>query len=806
MIDSNYAKDQTVIVNNKLYVYNNGSWVNVGAINKNATISIDSDGKAAVSFDSDFDIISNAMIPIINFPATDSDGNSIIWNPSFFPSTQGYYTGNTVALTPASGSNSYTISPSKSRDDNIQIKQSIRFRSTTLPSFTYDSFDTESIEIERRYHGSSTSFLQYTVTYDYETCVLETTTIPNHMYNGVSVGVAAIEFTREDNVSLPNDVQGIYFDSSQVNLFAARSGGSLRHYKLLDLGKIDTIKSSPVDFTPYSFHTTSLRDVSFSPNGKKMFLLSNTQDKIIQYDLDSAYHPTNDTARLIVNKYQNTSIGQQFEVSYDGKHMSSKDGSTLSVWDLFDGDSSRDLYTVSTNKGNTLTRARSASLPTYYQSYVVNGYPNNTARNRGAREILRYSGYYYYWQHIYEHTAQPRAYCFNRTGDKYWSATNVAATEGIIYEYTLNEPFNISSVKSTVTKKHEIGFVTGLSWERPGDNSIQKMAWSPDGSKLFILDTYSHSLYQYNTSQPFSVRHIGSGFYSNLKPLPTSLYASGGYTEVKELTEIPTVSPTNAPWNGGYGQYQVSNMKNFFFNDDGTKLRVSNDDDIFEYTLATPFDLSNVTYDGANTDFSYRTGSKYQDYLTPTGSMWMADSDRKFYITQENVVYEFDLDSGLSSAHDPYTQRELSLNPLTGQTNYTGIYFNDSGHTLYVASRNDNNVYKLHLDSAYDLRDVSYVSTYQTPSLVTNLQGIVTNADESRMHLVDGSQKKIYEIDLASNFESSQYNNINYLTVNPGNTSLTGMTWHKDGNQFTVVGNSKIDTYTTDNPFRVIPL
>lgn len=803
MIDSSFAKTQIAIVNNKEFRFINDQWVNIGAFNKYATASYDSYGYTILTYDSDFNIIDKALTPIITLPSIDSDGNNIIWNPTL-KNLIGTTASPMLSFTPASGSNTYTLSPTKTTDRHENMSQTVYFRSTNLPSFTYTPGELIKIDEYEIKYGSR--FLEYELDYNYASISIGHASHPNHMYNSsLLIGVPAIEFLREDKISLPNDVQGIHLDLTDTNLYAARTG-SIRHYTMATPGSIDTINTSFTTFTPYSYHTTSMRDVELSPDGKKMFVLSASSDKIIQYDLDSAYHPTNDTTRLIVNKYQNASIGQQFEVSYDGKHMSSKDGSTLSVWDLFDGDSSRDLYTVSTNKGNTLTRARSVSLRTYFQSYLVNGYPNNTARNRGAREILRYSGFYYYWQHIYEHTAQPRAYCFNRNGDKFWEATNVAATQGIIHEHTLSDPFNTSSITNSQTRTHEIGYITGLAWERPGDNSIQKMAWSPDGSKLFILDTYSHSLYQYNTSQPFKIRNIGTSSSAALKPLPTSLYASGGYTEVKELTEIPTVSPTNAPWNGGYGQYQVSNMKNFFFNDDGTKLRVSNDDDIFEYTLASPFDLSNITYDGANTDFSYRTGSKYQNYLTPNSSMWMADSDRKFYITQENVVYEFDLDSGLSSAHDPYTQRELSLNPLTGQTNYTGIYFNNSGHTLYVASRNDNKVYKLHLDSAYDLRDVSYVSAYQTPALVTDLQGIVTSKDETRMHLVDGSQKKIYEIDLSINFESSQYNNINYLTTNPGNTSLRDMVWNATGEEFTVIGNSKIDTYISQNNYRVIPI
>lgn len=806
MIDSSYAKDQVAVVDRKLYRYFHGAWRNIGTLNKYSTPVVDSLGYVVLTYDSDFDLIAKALTPVISLPSVDSDGNNIVWNPTII-SNRGAVSGTIVSLTPTSGSNFYTISPTKNNNTDVQSGQSIVFRSSTLPSFTYDSNDLMSINVlERRIN---TRALEYTITYGYEAMTIDDATVSKHMYNGVSVGVPAVEFFQEDNITIPSDIEDMYLDSSGTNLYAPRSSAPLRHYKLTTPEDFNTIQSSYVEFNPYSYHATSLRDVSFSPNGKKMFLLNSysSPDKILQYELDSAYHPTDTTTRLLINKFQDNDIGDQFEISYDGTHMFSKNGSTLSSWELFDGDSSRDLYNIATTKNNGFSRVRSAVLPSYNQSYLVNGYASYSKRQRGAINILRYTGYGYYYQHYYSHNSQPRAYCFNRPGTKYWSATNIAATEGIIYEYSMKNSFDTSFINNTVSRKHAIGWATGLEWTRQSDNSIQKMAWSADGSRFFVLDTYSHSLYQFYAKQAFQIRSIGSSTSATLKPLSSAIYSSGGYEQVKQLSEIPTTSPTNAPWNGGYGNYQTSNMKNFFFNDDGTKLRVSNDDDIFEYTLATPFDLANITYDGANTDFSYRTGSKYKDYLTPSGSMWMADSDKKFYITQTDIVYQFELDSGLSSARNPYTQREIYLSDIiTGQSNFTGMQFNDSGHTLYLTCRNNNNVYKLYLDSAYDLRDVSYVSMYDTPSLITDLQGIVTTRDETRMHLINGNTRTIYEIDINSNFESSQYNGINYLTVNPGNTKLTGMYWNDDGDEFTVIGNSKIDTYLTDNNFRVIPL
>jgi len=386
MTDSSFEKTQVAVVNNKEFVFINDQWVNVAAINKYATTSYDSAGYLVLSYDSDFDIIEKALTPIVTLPATDSDGNSIIWNPSIvnYPSTT--VTKAMVSFTPASGSNSYTLTPTKTDDRHENMSQTIYFRSTNVPSFTYDS--NEIIKIDENEFRVGSRFLQYEMTYDYSVISIGGVSHPNHMLNSsILIGVPAVEFAREDNISLPNDVQGIHLDLTNTNLYAARTG-SIRHYTMATPGSVDTINTSFTTFTPYSYHTTSMRDVELSPDGKKMFVLSASSDKIIQYDLDSAYHPTNDTARLIVNKYENASIGQQFEVSYDGKHMSSKDGNTLSVWDLFDGDSSRDLYTVSTNKGNSLTRARSASLPTYYQSYVVNGYPNRSEERRVGKECL----------------------------------------------------------------------------------------------------------------------------------------------------------------------------------------------------------------------------------------------------------------------------------------------------------------------------------------------------------------------------------------------------------------------------------
>ena len=797
----------TAVIGRKIYDNYNGNWINTGAYNKYSTPITDSDGYVVLTYDSDFDLVEKALTPIINFPATDSDGNSIVWNPTIIKN-EGHIRSDLITITPSSGSNSYTLSPLKTDDEHSKTNQIIVFRSTTLPAFTYDSAALSAIKVTEIKTGNES--LEYIVTYDYEACQVEKANVPDHMFaTSMSVGVPAIEFLKEDNITLPNDIQGIHVDSTQTNLYFGRTG-SIEHRHLSTASDVSTFETSFDTFTPYSYHTTSIRDVELSDDGSKMFVLSETDNKIIQYDLDSAYHPTQTSTRLFINEFENSNIGEQMEVSYDGKFLFSKEGTFLSTWELFDGDSTRDLYNISTFKDNSYVRKRVFSLPTHFQSYRVNGYPNATARSRGARSIIRFVStgfsFRYIYQHIYEHTSQPRAFCFNRDGTNLWSATNVTASVGEITEYTMTDPFDTSTIYQSRSRNHTIGFVTGLDWERPGNNSIQKMAWSADGYKFFVLDTFSHSLYQFNASTPFRINTIGTSTSADLRPLAAALYPQGGYSQIKQLTEIPTVSPTNAGYGGVYGENHRSNMKNFFFNDDGTQLRVTNDDDIFEYTLSSPFDLSNVTYDGANTDFSYRSGSKYQNYLDVNASVWMADSDKKFYLSKNNIIYMFNLDSGLSSADDPYTQRELDLNSLIGQSNFTGMYFNDSGHTLYLACRNNNNIYKLNLDSAYDLRNVSYVSMYDTPSLVTDLQGIVTSKDETRMHLVNGNDRKIYQIDIDSNFESSQYNNISYVTVNPGNSRLTDMFWNKDGSEFSVVGNSKVDTYITENNYQIIPL
>lgn len=161
-----------------------------------------------------------------------------------------------------------------------------------------------------------------------------------------------------------------------------------------------------------------------------------------------------------------------------------------------------------------------------------------------------------------------------------------------IFQYTLSTPWDVS------TASYDSVTIT-LS---PGDD-CGSMAFSTDGTKLYVADNFNNRAYQYTLSGAWD--------------LSTASYASKSFYIL--------------------GQEGVPEA--LAFKPDGSKMYIGGqvNDTLYQYTLSTPWDVSTASYDSVSFDCSSQADP-------PTGLAFRTSGGRMFTISvNQDYIAQFSL-------------------------------------------------------------------------------------------------------------------------------------------------------------------
>lgn len=179
------------------------------------------------------------------------------------------------------------------------------------------------------------------------------------------------------------------------------------------------------------------------------------------------------------------------------------------------------------------------------------------------------------------------------------------------------------------------------------------------------------------------------------------------------------------------------------FNDDGTKMFIVGvlNDKVYEYDLATGFDISTASYSGT----SFYVGG--QD-SRPRGVKFNGDGTKMFMVGANNigVIYEYDLSTGFDLSTVSLSQ-SFDVNSESEAPN--GVQFNGDGTKMFVAGVNVGVIYEYDLTTGFDLSTASYSGTsFDVSSEDRNPQGVSFNDDSSKMLVAGFNNSNVYEYTL----------------------------------------------------------
>ena len=217
------------------------------------------------------------------------------------------------------------------------------------------------------------------------------------------------------------------------------------------------------------------------------------------------------------------------------------------------------------------------------------------------------------------------------------------------------------------------------------------------------------------------------------------------------------------------------------FNPDGTKLYVvgNNGNDISEYDLSTPYDVSTGTFVD---DFSVAAQETF-----PRGMAFNHDGTKLYVIgsvgddiNEYNLPVAYDVSTGIFV--DAFSVSAQETIP-------TGMAFNHDGTKLYVVGNNGNDINEYDLSTPYDVSTGTFVDDFSVAGQEVAPQGMAFNNDGTKLYVVGNNGNDISEYNLPVAYDVSTGIFVDDFSVAAQDEAPTGMAFNHDGTKLYVVGN-----------------
>ena len=231
-----------------------------------------------------------------------------------------------------------------------------------------------------------------------------------------------------------------------------------------------------------------------------------------------------------------------------------------------------------------------------------------------------------------------------------------------------------------------------------------------------------------------------------------------------------------------------------FFKPDGTKMYVSGpiSDAVFQYSLATAYDISTASYDSVSFSASLQDSSVAGVYFKPDGT--------KMYLvgyTNDNV-YQYSLSVAWDLSTASYDSVSFSV-ALQAPIPFA-LIFKPDGTKFFVTDNTSDAVKEYSLSTAWDISTAIYQASFSVSSQDTNPSGLEFKPDGTRMYLVGTANNSVYEYALSTAWDIStaSYSSISFSVVSQSATTVS-MRFGNDGSRVYIAdaGTDTVYQYTT---------
>jgi len=218
---------------------------------------------------------------------------------------------------------------------------------------------------------------------------------------------------------------------------------------------------------------------------------------------------------------------------------------------------------------------------------------------------------------------------------------------------------------------------------------------------------------------------------------------------------------------------QDSSPRSLSFKPDGTKMYVVGDagNDVNEYSLSTPWDVSTASY--------VQVFSVAGQDTTPYGLFFKPDGTKMYVVgTVGDDINEYNL----STAWDISTASFVQLFSVAGQDTFPiGLFFKPDGTKMYVVGDAGDDVNEYSLSTSWDISTASYLQNFSVASQDVNPQGIFFKPDGTKMYILGNTGDAVNEYGLSTAWDISTASFAQAISVTAQATVPQGIFFKPDG-------------------------
>ena len=206
------------------------------------------------------------------------------------------------------------------------------------------------------------------------------------------------------------------------------------------------------------------------------------------------------------------------------------------------------------------------------------------------------------------------------------------------------------------------------------------------------------------------------------------------------------------------GSSTDNDVRDVKFNNDGTKVFVlgRDNDNVYEYSVSTPFDVSTMSAVVQTLDIS--VVSSTQGDNAANGIDFNTDGTKLFVLGQgQDNVDEYALSTGFDLSTASFT-RSLDI---SGQENQPyGIAFNNDGTKMFITGRRGDDVNEYILTTGFDISTASYSQKFSIDQGNGRPSAVRFNSDGTKMFILEGGttaegDNTIFQYTLTTAFDVS---------------------------------------------------
>jgi len=479
------------------------------------------------------------------------------------------------------------------------------------------------------------------------------------------------------------------FSPDGTKMFVVGSTQNDIHEYTLTTG-FDVFTASFVDSFSVSIQDINPEDVAFSPDGTKMFVVGNREEAIHEYTLTTGFDVSTASFEDSFSVSDQDSVPTGVAFSSDGKKMF-----VVGIA----GDSVHE-YTLSTGFD--------VSTASFVDSFSV-----------------------------FDRVINPEGIAFSSDGKKMFVIS--ANADGVAH-YALADGFDVSTAS----------FVVFFSVSDQ-DNAPQGLAFSSDGTKMFVIGDAGNDINEYTLADGFTLFHttfVNSFSVAVQETDPTGVAFSSdgakmfvvGFSgeSVNEYTLVTAFDVSTASFVDSFSvAVQETSPEGVAFSSDGTKMFVvgNSGDDVNEYTLSTGFDVSTASFEDS---FSVAVQE-----ITPRGFSFSSDGTKMFVVGNAgDDVNEYTLTTGF----DVSTASFVDSFSVAGQeTNPTGVAFSSDGTKMFVVGNDGDDINEYTLTTGFDVSTASFEDSFSVVVQDTSPNDVVFSSDGAKMFVVGREGEDVNE-------------------------------------------------------------